>query len=50
MHQDSTRAAPHRELIADMLATSLKRVFTPEPTDRFDSLLRALDERDRAEV
>jgi hypothetical protein len=30
-----------------MLGSSLKRVFVPETTDRFDELLRALDARDR---
>jgi hypothetical protein len=38
----------HRAVVSGMLASSLKRVFTPEPTDRFDALLRALDDRDRA--
>ena len=47
MDHDPARMARHRAIISGMLASSLKQVFVPEPTDRFDALIRALDEVDR---
>jgi hypothetical protein len=47
MKHDPARTARHRAIFSGMLGSSLKRVFVPEPTDRFDELLRALDAWDR---
>ena len=48
MEHDPARTAKHRAIFSGMLSSSLKCVFVTEPTDRFDALLRALDERDPA--
>jgi hypothetical protein len=48
MEHDPSKMQRNRTQLPEVLRQSLRLVYKIEPTDRFDSLLRALDDADRS--